>query len=329
MSGWKSLKKTYYMCRRLKEQRGGAAILYLIDAVYCAYKHGASPENYFVLRFYADNRRTRGEFLTSGRSKECDRALNAKATAADKRALAQKSEFNKAFAEFITRESIYAPECGYGEFAEFLSRHEEFILKPNCGTMGGGIERLRVTQLASQEALYRSCREHKLLLEAIIPQHPALCAINAACVNSVRINAARTRDGRVALIGACLKCGRGGACTDNFHSGGIAYPLDLSTGRISGAGRSNTEICDYTVHPGAGVYMPGYQLPHWEAVTQCVKRAMDIVPSVGYAGWDVAITPQGAELIEGNFNWPGGNIIQFDNIGKYTLLKECVGEADE
>ena len=56
---------------------------------------------------------------------------------------------------------------------------------------------------------------------------------------------------------------------------------------------------------------------------------MERVPTVGYAGWDIAVTPDGPELIEGNYSWPGGNIIQFDGVGKYTLLKKCLGEDHE
>ena len=53
-------------------------------------------------------------------------------------------------------------------------------------------------------------------------------------------------------------------------------------------------------------------------------QGMDIVPSIGYIGWDMAVTPDGVELIEGNYNWPGGNIIQFDGVGKYPAVLECL-----
>ena len=140
---------------------------------------------------------------------------------------------------------------------------------------------------------------------------------------------ARDRDGRVRLIGACLKCGGKGAATDNFHTGGIAYPLELASGRVSGPGRSNTDLCDYTRHPASGAYLPGFQIPFWPELTACVHRAMDRVPGMGYVGWDIAVTPDGPELIEGNWHWPGGNIIQFDGVGKYPLLQDCAGETDE
>ena len=120
-----------------------------------------------------------------------------------------------------------------------------------------------------------------------------------------------------------------GAATDNFHTGGIAYPLELVSGRVSGPGRNNTDLGDYTRHPASGAYLPGFQIPFWPELIACVRRAMDRVPGMGYVGWDIAVTPDGPELIEGNWHWPGGNIIQFDGVGKYPLLRDCAGETDE
>ena len=52
MSRWNALKKNYRMCTRLRAQRGGSRTGYLLDALWCSVRHGASPENYFVLRFF-------------------------------------------------------------------------------------------------------------------------------------------------------------------------------------------------------------------------------------------------------------------------------------
>ncbi len=329
MSRWNALKKTYRMCTRLRAQRGGSRTGYLLDALWCSVRHGASPENYFVLRFFALPDWQRAAFLTSGRSSALDRALNRNAAAAEKEALASKAHFLTVFAPDVRRAHVYAPEADFAAFCTFLDENDTFFLKPVGGTMGRGIERRRSAAIPDRAAFYNDCRAQRLLLEAPIRQHPALEALSPGCVNSVRVNAARGRGGRVRLIGACLKCGGQGAATDNFHTGGIAYPLELASGRVSGPGRNNTDLGDYTRHPASGAYLPGFQVPFWPALTACVYRAMDRVPGMGYVGWDIAVTPDGPELIEGNWHWPGGNIIQFDGVGKYPLLRDCAGETDE
>lgn len=324
MSRINALKKIYAMSRRLSQQRGGSVLRYFFDGAYCSYKHGASPENYFVLRFFEMDNARRELFLTSGRSKAADKALNRCTTDEQKAIVGDKSRFNAVMKDYVNRESLFAPDSDFEGFSDFLDRHNEFFIKPVGGTMGKGIEKLRSSDIADRRGFFRRCQAERLLLEEPIEQHPELDRICPGCVNTVRINAARRRDGSIRLVGACLKCGGDGAVTDNFHSGGIAYPLDLETGIVSGAGRNNTELKDYVNHPASGVYMPGFQVPNFEAVKACVIGAMERLDTLGYVGWDVAVTPSGAELIEGNYSWPGGNIIQFDGVGKYPIIRECL-----
>ncbi|MFR3351067.1 MAG: hypothetical protein ACLTR5_02345 [Oscillospiraceae bacterium] len=103
MSRWNALKKTYRMCTRLRAQRGGSRTGYLLDALWCSVRHGASPENYFVLRFFDLPDWQRAAFLTSGRSGALDRALNRNAAAAEKEALTSKARFLTVFAPDVRR----------------------------------------------------------------------------------------------------------------------------------------------------------------------------------------------------------------------------------
>ena len=260
MSRLNAMKKTWAMSRKLSAQRRGSALRYFIDALGCSARHGTSPENYYVLRFYALDEEQRGRFLTSGRSKAVDAALNRKATREDKLLIGRKELFNAGFRGLVKRDFLYVPEQSYEEFAAFLQRHAQFMVKPTGSTMGRGIEKVSTAEI-EPEALFAHCREQKLLLEEVICQHPALDAVNPSCVNTVRINAARGLDGKVRLIGACLKCGGAGAVTDNFHTGGVAYPLDLETGTVTGPGRNNVDIKDYERHPGTEFTMPGFTVP--------------------------------------------------------------------
>ena len=323
MSRWSAGKKIYQMARRLKVQRGGFAALYFLDALGASYRHQASPENYFVLRFYELSDAKRQTYLTSGRSASADRALNWSMTREKEEIMSRKHLFYQSFSDFVHRDFLYVPELPFMEFSAFLDAHDIFIVKPDRGIMGQGIKKLCTREVKEPKALYEECKAKKCLLEQVIEQHEALEQIST-CVNSVRINAARDKRGNVRLIGACLKCGAPGTVADNFHSGGVAYPLNLETGVVTGPGRNNTEIKDYEYHSGSSVYMPGFAIPHWEQVSACAIQAMEMIPELGYVGWDIAVTPKGAELIEGNCHWPGGNIIQLDKIGKYPLIKECL-----
>ena len=164
MSRLNAIKKTWAMSRRLSAQRRGSALGYFIDALRCSTRHGTSPENYYVLRFYELDEEQRSRFLTSGRSKAVDAALNRKATREDKLLIGRKELFNEGFRGLVKRDFLYVPAHSYEEFKAFLRRHEQFMLKPTGGTMGRGIERLSAADV-KPDALYARCREQKLLLE--------------------------------------------------------------------------------------------------------------------------------------------------------------------
>lgn len=326
MSQWSAVKRTYQMAKKLHKQRGGLTAAYFLDALSCGYRHQASPENYFVLRFYELSDTERGKYLTSGRSSKADRALNRSMTQEDGRMMSSKHLAYRRFEGLIKRKFLYMPETEYTEFSKFLDREEIFIVKPDRGIMGRGIEKIRTRYIFDRKAFFEKCQKENLIIEQVIEQHESLEKICPGCVNSIRINMARNRKGEIRFIGACLKCGGEGAVADNFHSGGIAYPLDLETGTITGPGRNNSEIRDYEIHPVSKVFMPGFVIPHWKEITDCVIQAMERIPHVGYVGWDIAVTGNGPELIEGNCRWPGGNIIQLDKIGKYPLIQQCLEE---
>ena len=76
MSRWSAGKRICQMAKELKKQRGGSACVYALDAMHCSYRHQASPENYFVLRFFELTDGEREAYLTSGRSAAADRKLN-------------------------------------------------------------------------------------------------------------------------------------------------------------------------------------------------------------------------------------------------------------
>lgn len=326
MSQWSALKRIWRMSCRIQKLSGGFRGRYFFDAVRCGYRHQASPENYFVLRFFKLSDRERASYLTSGRSAAADRILNQKMTEEDDRIMAQKPLLYEKFAGLLNRKWRYLPQTSYEEYEQFLDRQECFIAKPGRGIMGRGIRLIKTAEIADRKAFYEECKAEKMLIEERIVQHEQLENISPGCVNSVRINMARDQKEKAQFIGACLKCGGQGALADNFHSGGVAYPLDLTSGEIIGPGRNNTDLCEYTHHPGTEVPMKGMRIPHWEAVCELAEKAMERMPRIGYVGWDIAVTREGAELIEGNCHWPGGNIIQLDGVGKYPLVKKCMEE---
>ena len=53
----------------------------------------------------------------------------------------------------------------------------------------------------------------------------------------------------------------------------------------------------------------GYQLPMVPAAITLAKQAAMVLPQMRHIGWDVAITPEGPAIIEGN-EYPGTDLCQ-------------------
>lgn len=76
-------------------------------------------------------------------------------------------------------------------------------------------------------------------------------------------------------------------------------PVDFKNGLLHKPGASfGTPL--YKNHPTTNVQILGVKLPFWEETLALIDKAARRIPSVGYIGWDVAITPTGPIIIEGN-----------------------------
>ena len=99
-------------------------------------------------------------------------------------------------------------------------------------------------------------------------------------------------------------------------------PVDFNTGIIhKPAATFGSEL--YENHPTTGARILGVKVPFWNEILKMLDSACRKVPTVRYIGWDVAITPCGPVIIEGNTT-PGYKYYQIpahlsDGIGNKDL----------
>lgn len=302
----------------------GYSTFYLARAFTRQYlAHRVRIDEFRTLRLYDYTPQKVNQFLLWRRCVKNSDILNASATAGDLAVFNDKHQFNRAFQKYIHRQWLYIPESSRSEIEAFVARNEVFFVKACTSTQGKNIFRYCRRELNIDDFL-REYQGKSFLIESAIEQHPSLAAVNPASVNTIRLVTAK-KDNRVQLIGAGLRCGGAGQFVDNFHHGGAAYPIDLQTGIISGPG-SDLDGNPILFHPTTGHTMPGLEIPYWNLLVQQVREAALVSPRVGYVGWDIAITPSGTELIEGNINYPGTFIIQLDGPGAYQRLMELMNQ---
>lgn len=185
------------------------------------------------------------------------------------------------------------------------------ILKPVVGGQGAGVVRLSVgpdaatvdgDQLA-YETLFSRLKT-KYLFQESLAQHPDLARLNESSINTIRV--ITVRDGaRAQPLGALLRVGAAGACVDNWAQGGLIVHIDLATGRLRGPGVRKKGQPTTHVAPTSGVVLDGYALPDVERCVEAACAFHNDLYGFHSVGWDVALTPSGPVLIEGNARWSG------------------------
>ena len=132
----------------------------------------------------------------------------------------------------------------------------------------------------------------------MIVQHPDVAAFSPASVNTVRLVTIKDDSDIVHFMYAALRMGTGGLI-DGISAGGIFAPVDVETGQVIRDGiKFNNEVCE--AHPVSGKRIKGFQVPNWESVLSAAKTGAERLKGARLIGWDVAVTQEGAVLIEAN-----------------------------
>jgi hypothetical protein len=88
----------------------------------------------------------------------------------------------------------------------------------------------------------------------------------------------------------------------------MVAPVDEKTGVVANRAVDKNKVL-YECHPTTGAQIQGFRFPDWEKAMDMVKQASALIPELGYLGWDVAFTPDGPVLVEGN-EFPGHDLYQ-------------------
>lgn len=290
----------------IHKKTGRSRVSIFRDMKDCAVKYGAGYMDYDLFEMYNLTPEQRDTYLTRGRNNALVVKYNDR-TYFDE--LGDKIKFNTRFAEFLHRDWVAVTGDNKKQVTDFLTRHPTFMAKPSQGSCGWGIEKLNTSDFESIDALYSQLAQKAPLLELeeVIEQHPAVSAIYPGSINTVRMVTIRGKSGKVYLVTAMFRIGNG-KFVDNFNSGGMVAPMNPETGTVIDRALDKQKNL-YENHPATGTPIRGFTFPDWDKARALVEQAAQIIPEMGYVGWDVCFTPNGPCLVEGN-QFPGHDIYQ-------------------
>jgi hypothetical protein len=141
------------------------------------------------------------------------------------------------------------------------------------------------------------------LLEGYLKQHPEFAAFNPTSVNTLRILVAKRSDGSTFTIGAYLRFGGSGALVDNVGGGGFVAHIRVPDGVFEEVLWPYHGSDTYKTHPIAGFPITGVHCFGWDQIRGLAEESLRRIPTLRFAGMDVALTSTGPCLVEIN-PWP-------------------------
>lgn len=241
---------------------------------------------------------------------------------------------------FLSRDAVWFSRGHEPSSAErLLARlHElegsELIIKPADGVYGIGVRALLVCgggfvedgRPLSLAALMRELPAHRRqVLQRRLSNHASVEALTGfRTLQSVRmVTALPPRPGaRAQLLSASLRLSGSDSVVNNFSygaTGTVRATIDIATGRIlravraspSGFGLEPVERIEAT-----GKLLAGTPLPHWAATKELMEIKAACFYPIRLVGWDIALTPSGPVVLEGNF-W-------FDPANASAEARDCI-----
>jgi hypothetical protein len=166
-----------------------------------------------------------------------------------------------------------------------------------------------VSQQELLNELKRQSEQRPVLLQLRVANHDRLRMLCGDTLVSIRIITMRPPGGPPRYLIGCISLPIGDVIASNARFSVLHAPIDEHTGRLGAAfnRKDLTKIMEpVPVHPVTGERIEGFQLPHWDQAVALALEAHKTLPTIALVGWDIALTPDGPVIIEGN-STPGPN----------------------
>jgi hypothetical protein len=340
---------TWRCAARVKQETSKSAFRQLREQLSLGCRWAVPPLWYYMFELYHDERRLRAlEYLyrteMKGNGGIYELLRQRRASQASANALSDKALFTTrcAAAGVPVVEVLATADAGniaYSDGGAGLPCCDLFF-KPNRGTGGRGASRwvydgdgqysardgLNVSAWQLSVHLQELSHHRPYIVVQCVCNHPEISDLSPGALNTIRALTCLNEKGDPELTHAVYRMARAkDAVVDNFHAGGIAAMVDLQTGTLGPATDMGLQADSrwWDCHPTTGALVRGRVLPLWVEVRDVAIRAHCAFADQVAIGWDIAITPNGPVVVEGNKS-PDLDIIQ--RVGREPIGDSRFGE---
>jgi hypothetical protein len=222
----------------------------------------------------------------------------------------------------VVRTVAIAPDVAVrtpvGEIFAGCLPDRDLILKPVRGGGGRGIEgwrsigegRFRGSDgailssdgLAARALSLANALGLAMLIQENVANHQALRPFAGDALATTRIVTLINESGEPEIVDSFFRTSiHADAAVDNFHAGGMLFPIDIATGAfLPGMTDKAYDAKAVTHHPQTGGLVAGRVHPGWQAVAELSLRLHRLFPEMVMPGWDIGFDADGPIAVEGN-----------------------------
>lgn len=281
-----------------KAQRGGFLLPYMVDLMVCARRYKMTYKEYSIYQFYNLSADERGMFLMMSDAQVINRLYNLNvAPMRDTDVFKNKALFVESFKAFTKRPFINLETAGLKRFSDFVKLYPFIVSKSTIKKDGDFVEKHEITESTDIELLRKELIEKKeFLIEPYLNQAKVLQDLYPESLNTLRVITFRDEDGEVHILNVALKLGSGGM-RDNYSRGGLFSVPDENGVIVRPFVNKKGSV--YETHPSTQAPLMGFQIPRFNEALEFALECADVIPSVRYVGWDIAILEDTFLLLDG------------------------------
>lgn len=214
------------------------------------------------------------------------------------------------------------------DWKTFFERYlpTEFAVKPAIGAYGKGFNTYRKIDGGCVDASHTrlepsdmydalvSTGHDRYVIQERLRSHSELIRLSGTeALQTVRVMTLVDSAGDTHILHAHLKVIEADEIIDTLIAGltgNIEAPVDLESGRLKTANRipgTGTGVVRVDVHPKTRIPFAEFALPFWPQTRDLVRQISQHFLPLRTVGWDVALTPTGPVIVEGNVWWDPPN----------------------
>ena len=298
----KSWKNSIMLAEFSKQNR----IVCFANLLYWYYFYGFDFIDYYSYRFWEKSPAERKTYISCRRNDVLRFRLSTPET---HDLFLDKALFNEKFSQFIKRDwKLLSDIDPKKDLDSFMAKHPNVVVKPVTEYGGRGVIKLTPESTDAEKREIFNDKGVRYLVEECVENNENLKKLAPGSLNTIRLVSVIDKTGKIHELVWALRMGDGISYLDNYQKGGISCTIDPQTGELRG-NAYGMNCTEFEAHPFSGIKFDGYKIEDFRKCLDMVEDLCKVVPEARYVGWDIAITPNGIELIEGNIP-PGQYVTQ-------------------